>query len=114
MKAYKNEMASTIKIAINDADIRDQMIAQVSPVPFLSSTLEGCIENAMDKTQGGATYNHTGFLGQVLANTANSLAVIKRLVYDEQLFSMATLREVLAKNWEGYERLRQLVLNKVA
>jgi formate C-acetyltransferase len=113
LEAYKKEMASTIKIAIDDANIRDQMIALISPVPFLSSTLEGCIENAKDKTEGGATYNYTGFIGGALANAANSLAVIKRCVYDDKMFSLATLRDVLTKNWEDYERLRQLVLNKV-
>jgi formate C-acetyltransferase len=113
MEAYKKEMMSDIKIAVNDANVRDTIIAKISPVLFLSSTLEGCIENAMDKTEGGATYNYTGFLGQSLANAANSLAVVKHLVYDDKIFSLTTLRDALAKNWEGYERLRQLALNKV-
>jgi len=104
---------ATTKKVVDRANLKDLAIAHISPVPYLSATLEGCIKKAKDKTQGGTLYNYSGILGSALANAANALAVIKLLVYEEQAILMATLRDALVQNWRGYERLRQQALNKV-
>jgi len=46
-----------------------------------------CIINGMDITEGGARYNFTEVQGVGIANVADSLAVIKKLVFEEQLIS---------------------------
>jgi formate C-acetyltransferase len=81
-------------------------------VPFLSATLEGCIENASDKTTGGCTYNWTGCNGQAFATAVNSLASVKMMVYDEKLVTLPELREQLREDWPD-QRLRQYALNRV-
>jgi pyruvate-formate lyase len=43
-------------------------------------------------------------------NAGDSLAVIKKLVFDEKLVSMDELIRACAANWEGYERLQQRCL----
>jgi formate C-acetyltransferase len=113
LSEYKTEVAASVKRAVVKGNRRDLAMARYSPVPFLSSTLEGCIESATDKTQGGTFYNLTGCLGQAFINAVNSLAVIKKLVYDDSVLSLTTLRDSLVKNWEGHERLRQLAVNRV-
>jgi formate C-acetyltransferase len=113
MGVYKAEIAKVIKEQVDQAIYGDNNLYKYSQVPWLSATLEGCIENAMDKTEGGCTYNYTGFLGKCFANAANSLASIKKLVYDENIISLADLNGVLTKNWEENERLRQLAINRV-
>jgi formate C-acetyltransferase len=113
MAEYKAQLSQAIKHAVATANAKDVLIAKLSPVPFLSATLEGCIEQAMDKTAGGTHYNFTGCLGRVFSNAANSLAVIKKLVFDERLYALSTLTTALTKNWEGYERLRLFAVNRV-
>lgn len=113
MKGYGKELSTAVKNAVEDGNTRDSALARLSPVPFLSSTLEGCTENGLDKTQGGTIYNYTACLGRPFANAVNSLAALKKLVYDDRVVSALLLRDILAKDWEGHERLRQLALNRV-
>ncbi len=113
MEAYAKTVKRAVEEVVKLGNQRDAALAMYSPVPFLSSTLEGCVENARDKTSGGATYNFTGCNGQCLASAANSLAAIRKLVYDDRRISLRGLRKVLASNWEGHERLRQYALNRV-
>lgn len=122
MDAFKEDIADTIKNRFANADERDRALARISPVPFLSATLHGCIESAKDKTTGGALYNHTGSIGGGLVNCVNSLAAVKELVYDNkkechcersEAISKRELLDALASNFEGQERLRQMLITEV-
>ncbi len=48
-----------------------------------------------------------------LADITNSLLAVQRLVYQERRLSLEELRDILRSDWEGHERLRQLVLNRL-
>lgn len=84
----------------------------INPAPFLSGTMEDCVEKRMDISEGGARYNTTGCVLSYLANAVDSLAAVEYLVFKEQLCSMKTLKNALRSNWEGYERLRLSALNR--
>jgi pyruvate-formate lyase len=101
-----------VQAAVDEGNTRDRGLAVYSPVPFLSCTLEGCLEKAVDKTAGGCSYNWTGCNGQAFAAAVNSLAAIRKMVYDEKLVTLSELRETLGDDW-GDERLRQFALNRV-
>lgn len=61
--------------------IAQQLHQEMVPRPFLSSCIEGCLLKGVDLANGGAKYNLGPVLtGIGLAVTANSLAVIKKLV----------------------------------
>ena len=111
-KAYLANMDALIVETVKDGNRRDTGYGLYSPVPFLSATLEGCIENASDKTTGGCTYNWTGCNGQAFATAVNSLAGVKKMVYDEKLVTLSGLREQLREDWPD-QRLRQYALNRV-
>ena len=112
MDAYFSNLEAMVAAAVEDGNTRDRGLAAYSPVPFLSSTLEGCLEKAVDKTAGGCAYNWTGCNGQAFAAAVNSLAAVKKMVYDEELVTLDELREKLMDDW-GDERLRQYALNRV-
>ena len=85
---------------------------EMVPRPFLSSCMEDCLTSGKDLVDCGAKYNVGPVLtGIGLAVTANSLAVIKKLVFEDQTVSMKTLMNALEANWEGFEALRQQVIN---
>lgn len=83
------------------------------PTPFLSSVIGDCIEKGMDVTAGGAHYNFSGIQMIQIANLADSLAAMKKLVYDEKKISPEDLLHALEHNFEGYEIIRLMLLNKV-
>jgi formate C-acetyltransferase len=85
---------------------------KVAPVPFLSSLIAGCLESARDITEGGARYYVNAIMLTGLPNTADSLAAIKILVFEEGRISLPDLLAALAGNFHGQERLRQLLINR--
>jgi len=82
------------------------------PCTLVSLFENGCIEKGLSYLEGGPIYNNNSPHIGGLADTVNSLYAIKKLVYDEKRLSLGELTEILKKNWEGEETLRQYVLNK--
>lgn len=83
------------------------------PTPFLSSVINNCMEKGMDVTAGGAHYNFSGIQMIQVANLADSLAALKKLVYEEKRIQPEELLKALQNNFEGYEIIRTMLLNKV-
>ena len=56
-------------------------------------------------------YDFRAFMIPVGAiNVADSLAAIKKLIFDEKTITMRMLKQALADNWEGYENIRKMCL----
>ena len=91
----------------------ETMHEKLLPTPFLSSVIDDCIAKGMDVTQGGAHYNFAGVQAIQVANVADSLAAIKKLVYDEKRISAERLLHALQHNFEGEPLLHAMLLNKV-
>jgi len=83
------------------------------PTPFLSAVTEDCIGKGVDVTAGGAKYNMSGIQAIQVANIADSLSVLKQLVFDEQTVKKEEMLSALRNNFEGDEVLRQRCLNGV-
>nr|MDO8084247.1 pyruvate formate lyase family protein [Candidatus Sigynarchaeum springense] len=103
-----NQMVDHVAIATN---LRDQVWATHYHNPLISCTIDGCIENAKDMTEGGAIYNFGAIGGGGLGTAVDSLAAIKKFVYDEQSVTMAEMIAALETNFKGLETLRQRLLN---
>lgn len=83
------------------------------PSPFLSSVIDNCMEDGIDVTAGGAKYNLSGIQMIQVANLADSLAAVKQLIYDEGRVEKREMLDALKHDFEGYEFLRAMCLNKV-
>lgn len=82
------------------------------PSPFLSSVIDNCIEEGKDVTQGGAKYNFSGIQMIQVANLADSLWAVKKLVFDEKKISKEELLSALRDNFKGHEITRAVILNR--
>jgi len=82
------------------------------PVPFLSSLIEGCLEKSRDITDGGARHYLNAVMLTGLPNTVDSLAAVKKLVFEENIIRMEELLNALDTDYEGQERLRQRFVNR--
>src|SRR5699024_2053958 len=83
------------------------------PTAFLSSVIDDCLENGLDVTKGGAKYNLSGIQMIQIANLADSLAAMKKLVYDDQVIDAKELLAALQSDFKGYEIIQIMLLNKV-
>ncbi len=86
---------------------------ELLPTPFLSAVINDCMENGVDVTAGGAHYNFSGIQMIQVANLADSMAALKKLVYEEKIIQPDELLSALKNNFEGYEIIRTQLLNKV-
>jgi len=83
------------------------------PSPFLSAVIDDCLTKGTDVTAGGAKYNQSGIQAIQVANIADSLAVIKKMVFDEKKIKKEVLLSALLTNFDGNEPLRQVCINHV-
>ena len=86
---------------------------RINPSPLIAGTIEDCLAVGKDIGEGGAHYNAVGFVGAGLANACDSLLALKRAVCEEKRFGMAEMLEALAGDFEGRERMRQYLVNRV-
>ena len=82
-------------------------------LPLLSSLLDDCVANGMHCQEGGCRYNDSAyFIVCGLINVVNSLAAIKKCVFDEELFTIKDLKKALRSNFKnGFEEMRKSLLN---
>lgn len=87
------------------------MLSRYMPSPLQSALLPVCVERATDVIDGGTKPFY--YFAMSLAgapNVGDSLAAIKKLVFEEGVLTMAELTDALARNFEGCEDLRRLLL----
>lgn len=95
------------------ATVISQRVARdVAPKPLMSIMFEGCMESGKDVSAGGAMYNYgPGVVWTGLATYADSMAAIKKLVFDDRKYTLTQLCEGLKADFVGYEQMHQDCLN---
>ena len=82
------------------------------PVPFGSALVHDCIEKGKDMLDGGARYSMANGGDYItLIDLTNSLATVKKLVFEDKRITMKQLKEALAADFEGYEEIRRMCLD---
>ncbi|MBI2958608.1 MAG: hypothetical protein HYY32_07195, partial [Chloroflexi bacterium] len=95
---------------------RDNLYKQVRnryyDLPFTSALIDDCIEHGLSYLQGGMRYPQLswGVSDRGNQNLADSLVAIKKLVFEDKTIEMGELLGALKANFEGKEKLRQMLL----
>jgi len=105
-KAFWAQVEHFVPMSTEASNRCDKLLAGLRPVPFVSAIMKDCIERGRDFRSDGARYNFSGFLCHGVANVADSLAAIKRLVFERKEISMGELAQALRDNFAGTEPLR--------
>lgn len=82
------------------------------PKPMKSFTYPSCIARGKEVMHGGGYYPAgPGIEMSGVADMADSMMAVKKLVFEEKKISMEDLIKVLKADFEGYEDIRQMLLN---
>jgi len=108
-KAYEEQMAYWIEVHARGTDIMDDVHREMKPLPYLSLMVEGCTEQGRDINTGASRYNYTGAQAVGVGTVADSLSVIRQLVFEEKKVSASELMDAIKSNWEGFSALYYLV-----
>lgn len=87
--------------------ISQRIHRQLAPKPLMSMMYEGCMASGRDVSAGGAMYNFgPGVIWSGLATHADSMAAIKKLVFDEKKYTLAELNAALKAEFKGYDQVK--------
>lgn len=105
-EAYRRQMEYNISLLVNADNAIDKAHAVLCPLPFESCLIEDCLKRGISAQEGGAVYNFTGPQGFGIANVADSLYTVKRLVYEEKRVTMGELKRALEMNYaKGFDAI---------
>lgn len=111
--AFYRELAAVVDTHHKGTDGYDRYCTDARPAPLVSLFVDDCIERGRGYHDRGAKYSVLALHLGGLANTANSLLAIQKIVYDEKLITFKEFVEILRSNWAGQENLRKMVSNRV-
>jgi len=112
VEAYANQVRFAVDGFNQSVSTIEKGHEFLRPVPFQSAITDNSMESGLDLTNGGSKYYTAGIEGIGMADVADSLAAIKRLVFEEKKLSMPELIDVLSINFKDRELIRQMLLNK--
>ena len=111
-EAYTRQIEHFLSVKIRGSNIIEALYAKYMPVPFLSILTNDCIARGKDYNAGGARYNTSVIQGVGTGTITDCLAAVKYNVYDNQNFTMAELLSAMKDNFQGHDRILNLVRNK--
>ncbi len=112
LNAVKTQLDALVQLLVEAGNDADTLRAKYQPTPYLSALMDDCAKNGKDVNQGGTKWNFNTIEGMGIATLADSVAAVKKMVYDEQRISMANLLQALEDNYDGHEEIRQLLRSK--
>lgn len=110
--AFKKQLEYFINIKLEGSNIIEAHYAKYMPAPFLSIITNDCIKKGKDYNAGGARYNTSYLQGVGIGTITDSLAAIKQHVFEKGDLTMGQLTDALAANFESFEDVRYLLLEK--
>lgn len=98
-EAYKKQMEYQISLLVNADNAIDMAHRERCPLPFESCMVDDCIKRGKSMQEGGAIYNFTGPQGFGVANMADSLYAVKKLVFEEKKLTLEQYKRALKLNY---------------
>jgi len=91
----------------------DTVLEQDAADILCSALVDDCIDRGLTLKEGGAVYDFISGPQVGIANLGDSLAAIKKCVFEDKLFTPTKLWEALTNDFEGEEgkNIQQLLIN---
>lgn len=110
---FKKQLAHMCDCAMKITNLCESHYRYIHSAPILSGTYTSALEKGGDLyCDCAARYNNSSVNGIGLATTVDSLATIKKLVYDDKTLTLDELVEILKSDWKNQEVLRLTIKNK--
>ena len=112
-EAYKQQLACLIENSIAYNNMLGESHQHLHPTPLLSAFFRGPMEKGRDVIDGGAMYNTSGAALVSITDVIDSLAAIKKLIYEENITDWPALLEAVENDFEGWESLHQYIMRRI-
>ena len=110
--AFLKQLHYVVDLKMRVSNYIDRMFAKYAPAPFLSVVIDDCVSRGKDYYDGGPRYNTSYIQCCGLGTATDSLAALKKHVFEDQTFSMDRVLNAVLNNFKGEEVLRQTIMNR--
>ena len=110
--AYRRQLKYFVDLKIAGNNAIERLFADHMPAPYMSLLINDCVARGRDYHDGGSRYNPTYIQGVGMGTTADSLAAVRALVFEEKALTMEQMLDALKTDFAGCEEIRQTLLNK--
>ena len=112
MRSWDRVARQLIKIGVTLDNCADMVVEQEVPDILCSALVDDCIERGLHLKEGGAHYDIISQLQVGVANLGDSLAALKKLVYEEKKLTRQQLWQALMDDFAGPEgkRIQRMLL----
>ncbi|EOL9024959.1 formate C-acetyltransferase/glycerol dehydratase family glycyl radical enzyme [Cronobacter sakazakii] len=113
MDAWDNQIRYYTRKSIEIECVVDTVLEENAHDILCSALVDDCIERGKSIKQGGAKYDWVSGLQVGIANLGNSLAAVRRMVFEQGVVTQPQLAQALNNDFEGLtgEQLRQRLIN---
>ncbi len=109
--AFKKQLRYFMEVAAEKDNLELLIERELFPDAFRSSLMEDGIAAGKDLLSRTMPFENGAVLNPVgMINVADSLAAVKKLVYDDRKVAMGDLKQALYLDWQGFEGLRKMCL----
>ena len=110
--AFLKQLHYVVDLKMRVSNYIDRMFAKYAPAPFLSIVIDDCVSRGKDYYDGGPRYNTSYIQCCGLGTVTDSLATLKKHVFEGQTVSMDRILNAVQNNFKGEEVLRQTIMNR--
>lgn len=110
--AFRKQIEYFVNMKVRVSNYIDRMFAKYAPATFLSLFIDDCIAKGKDYYNCGPRYNTTYIQCTGLGTVTDSLAVLKKHIFEDRKFTMKELLHATDTNFEGQEAMRLFILNR--
>jgi pyruvate formate-lyase/glycerol dehydratase family glycyl radical enzyme len=108
-EAYTRQVEALLPHCLLYKNLDMELYRELAPAPFQSALFQGCIEKGLDLMEGGTLYRtHATLLGGA-PNVGDSLAALKKAVFEDKRLTMTQVVDALDKNFEGCEEVLHIL-----
>ena len=83
---------------------------KIDPDPLLSCQYVHSVDTGIDLYEGGAKYNNSSLYFYGIATLVDAVCAVRKLVFEDERFTLAELGKILKNNWSGHENIRTIAL----
>ena len=114
MTEYNRQMEYVVRNRVIGEHCIDYAIEELVPDAFCSGLVQDCIKRGKNAKEGGSVYDMVTGPETGITNVANSLAAIKKIVFEEKRITPRQLMEHLKHDFAGEdgENIRRMLLNR--
>ena len=104
--AVKKQLDYLLELTAKGTLIIQKIARDMRPTHYMSLFVDGCMQNGKDVLAGGAVlYDGPGTIFAGLGTYVDSMAAIKKLVFDTRKYTLEEIKMALDANWEGYPHI---------